>query len=430
MPINSDLSSPSDDSAASAAADVIRQKLKRLYADEPDALAEIAEAGEAARPSRHQLFMQQLSQSGKDLATIQTEWHQYYQSLSDEDKHQVWQEFYSSHVQPAVLAPALPRLQPTPQQLAEHKHEATVPRRSQAKRRTAKKLLDARSSQKIRAAIRDKVTAGGKLKAKHHLQSLAFGLGMGFFVLLIFMFTFFNQFILIPLYQPGRNNTNTPIIASTADAIPADKNEIIIPKINVQIPLDFTQTTTDETAIEAALDNGIVHYPTTVKPGETGNAAFFGHSSNNIFNKGKYKFAFVMLRTLQPGDTFYITYNKKVYVYKVFDKKVVPPTQVSVLDPVPNQRAVATLITCDPPGTSINRMVVFGQQISPDPAGNVAAASPLHAPEAKNVSAQLPGNGKTLLGRVLGSWPGKTLAIIIVTAALLITLRWVRGLRG
>ena len=130
-------------------------------------------------------------------------------------------------------------------------------------------------------------------------------------------------------------------------------------------------------------------------PGEDGNAAFFGHSSNNIFNPGQYKFAFVLLHTLVKGDTFYLTYQHKVYVYQVINTQIVPPSDVSVLNDTEGHPATATLITCDPPGTSINRLVVTGIQISPDPATNTAATyNSLATPT------QLASNGPSLWSRL------------------------------
>ncbi|HXR49542.1 MAG TPA: class E sortase, partial [Verrucomicrobiae bacterium] len=160
---------------------------------------------------------------------------------------------------------------------------------------------------------------------------------------------------------------------------------------------DYTQTSDDENAIQNALEKGIVHYPSTVFPGQQGNAAYFGHSSNNIFNPGKYKFAFVLLHELQPGDTFYLTYQGKSYVYKVFKRIVVEPDQVDVLNNVPGHPATATLITCDPPGTALHRLVVVGDQISPDPLQN---ASGSNTTSSNPTVTALPDNGPTLWDRI------------------------------
>jgi LPXTG-site transpeptidase (sortase) family protein len=392
------------------AADVIRDKVERIYSEEPNAGLELAESEEASHRSKHQQFMHELSTSGKDLATIQTEWHNYYQKLPAKEKHQVWQEFYSSQStitgQPAA---------PAPHAVAEHKHQAAGTDR--AKR---KKIRDARSKQEIQKVIKDKVTSGGKLEAKHHLQSLFFGLGMGLIVIVIFMFGFFNEVIIAPFIQPSRAQASTPLIVSSDSVAPTDKPEVIIPKINVEIPVDYGQTTTDESVIEDALESGVVHYPTTSQPGQNGNTAYFGHSSNNIFNKGKYKFAFVLLHTLEPGDTFYLTYNGKVYVYKVFSKRIVDPSEVSVLNPVDGHAATATLITCDPPGTSLHRLIIQGDQISPSPSGNVTATTTAALNTNPN---NLPGNGPTLFGRFARSFVGKLIITVILAGSFIWILR-------
>lgn len=403
---------------AEVAADLIRDKLARIYGDEPGAAQELSEAEASRHRSKHQQFMHQLSASGKDLAAIQTEWHNYYQNLPPHEQHQVWQEFYDSQ---SLLTdqPQIADSQRAAQALAERKHQVARPSQHATK---PQKLRDARSKQQVRQAVRDKVSAGGKLQAKHHLQSLLFGLGMGLLVLIIFLFGFFNEVIIAPFIQPSRATTTTPLIVNNTVSATATP-EVIIPKINVEIPVDYSQTTTNESAIENALQDGVVHYPTTVLPGQTGNAAFFGHSSNNIFNKGKYKFAFVLLHELESGDTFYLTYNSKVYAYKVISKTIVPPNNVGVLGPVAGQTATATLITCDPPGTSINRLIVVGQQISPDPSGNTQGSAA--ATTGSSTSTTLPGNGPTLWTRVMRTALGKIVTIIIITAGLILTIRWV-----
>jgi len=70
---------------------------------------------------------------------------------------------------------------------------------------------------------------------------------------------------------------------------------------------------------------------------------------------------------------------------------------VSVLNGVPGKTATAILITCDPPGTSNNRLVVWGEQINPDP--NEAPA-PQAQPSAGTPTA-LPSEGPSLLNRLL-----------------------------
>jgi len=415
---NDDLSlpaaaAPGDPPDAQVAAEVIRQKVARAYANEPVATQELAEAESSPERSKHQQFMYGLGASGKNLATIQTEWHNYYQSLPDIEKHQVWQEFYDSQ----ALLTAYRQTASGSQTLAQHKQQAAKPRP------TKTKLRDARSASEVQTAIRDSVTAGGKLQTKHHLQSLLFGLSMGVLVIIIFLFSFFNEVIIAPFIQPSRTSAATPLIIGSSSVAPTPNPEVIIPKINVEIPVDYSETSTNENAIENDLQSGVVHYPTTVMPGQQGNTAFFGHSSNNIFNKGKYKFAFVLLHTLVPGDTFYLTYNDTAYVYKVISRSIVDPSDVGVLGPVAGQTATATLITCDPPGTSLHRLIVVGQQISPDPSGNAQATTAAAVTGGSPTS--LPGNGPTLWARFISTVIGKASTIIVLIAALWLVIRWI-----
>ena len=140
------------------------------------------------------------------------------------------------------------------------------------------------------------------------------------------------------------------------------QNEIIIPKIGATAPLVFINTN-NEPDVLTALRDGVVHYYGTAMPGEVGNSVFFGHSSNDWWEAGNYKFVFILLEKLTVGDTYEIHYNSRKYVYLVTQTKIVQPNDLSVL----NQTAepTSTLITCTPPGTSWQRFIVTGKQISP-----------------------------------------------------------------
>lgn len=419
LPRSDDNSSVHDNS--DSAANLIRQKLEAIYADEPNAQQEAAEVASTQSPlSRHQKYMQSLQVSGKSWAEIQNDWHAYYQGLTDAEKHEVWQEFYAAnrtstpfqqHVyqQDQAKAAAAEQDMPSPTSHANDFKPAVIPANYSTSSEPVKIELepDKEVSRPTVADIKKKllntVSAGGTLKKKDHLKSLGFGLATGAVVVFIFLFGFFNEVFISPFIQPSRTASETPIIVNTASAPLSTTPEVIIPKINVEIPVDYSQTTTDESAIENALNSGVVHYPTTVMPGQAGNAAFFGHSSNNIFNPGKYKFAFVLLHKLVEGDTFYLTYNGKNYAYQVISRQVVDPSDVGVLGPVPNETATATLITCDPPGTSLHRLVVVGRQISPDPAGNAAPAANNPILATTTPATSLPGNGPTLWSRIWNS---------------------------
>jgi LPXTG-site transpeptidase (sortase) family protein len=410
-------SSPVQADQQAAAVELIRQKVAALYVEEPDIKEELEEAAAPAPPlSPHQQFMQSLSTSGKPLAQIQTEWHDYYVQLPDDQKHEVWREFYrsnsrqpsaytsfvaqqadSSAAGPPPKMPGMPSSALGAPQAVVGDHLPTLNYEARQKRRKERSGGGKRLKKQILDTVN--VSAATQSRAKEHLQSLVFGVSTGVIVLFVFLFGFFNEVIIAPFIQPSRHVSATPIILSADSVAASDTPEVIIPKINVQIPTVYDNASVNETDVQTALERGVTHYPTTALPGQQGNTAFFGHSSNNIFNKGRYKFAFVLLHQLVPGDTFFLTYNKKVYTYKVYDKKVVAPSEVSVLNNVPGKTATATLITCDPPGTSTNRLVVWGEQISPDPTGAPAATPTTPAATDQSSPTSLPSEGPTLWGR-------------------------------
>ena len=393
------------------AADVIRNKLAKLYASEPDALQEEREAETIKTRSPHQQFIYDLNHSGKNLVQIQTEWHDYYMNLPEAEKHKVWQEFYDSSEVARQNHFTMPAHAPTESEKMAHNRNQIGTHSPIA----ARAREDTRDARTIQQGIRGKVGKKRRLGAKQHAQSLLFGLAVGVVTLLIFLFGFFNEVIIAPFIQPARTAADTPLIVSADTIAPSSEPQVIIPKINVQIPIQFDISSPDEETMQKELESGVAHYPTTAEPGQNGNSAFFGHSSNNIFNKGKYKFAFVLLHQLVPGDTFYITKDGKVYAYKVFSKTVVEPNQVEVLNPVAGHTATATLITCDPPGTSLKRLVVVGDQISPDISGNTAA-KPIDADSSAAAEQQLTGNGPTLWGRFIGQFWGKILFVVFILA--------------
>jgi sortase A len=355
-----------------AAADIARAKLEKLYAKEPSAKKELGELHEAKKPySKHQQTLLDIQKAATSVADIQTRWHEYYTSLPEKEKHEIWQEFYAEQAKQSRYA----QFTKKPDTTAEIKaivshHEIATPTAAH------KRIRDSRSAREVKNSVKHKIQQSAVVQDKRHpLRSLFFGFGIGGVVLLVLLFGLFNQLVIAPFIQPNKNVSATPIILDN-NAIAADgTTKVIIPKINVEIPVDYAVPSMSEDDIQKGLENGVVHYPSTVRPGEQGNAAFFGHSSNNIFNPGKYKFAFVMLSNLQPGDMFYLTYNKQVYAYKIYEKRVVSPEEVSVLNAVPDKSATAALITCDPPGTTIKRLVVWGEQISPEPANNSVAAN-------------------------------------------------------
>ena len=382
---------------------LIRQKLDSVYGVEPPAEAEEKEIEAVGAQSKHQKFMLKLTQSGKTMAEIQTAWHAYYSSLPKAEKREVWEEFYANNTpqttKPIVHQPHTVIKQRRSYQ-SKHQTQPIVGQIDMPKSpSTEPKPKPANEPKITKKAILDKVSAGGKLNKKHHFQSLLFGLGVGSVVIFVFMFGFFNERFIAPFIQPSKVASNGPIIVdpSTNNKV-GPENKVVIPKINVDVPVVYDVPGISEKDMQSALERGVVHYPQSPVPGQNGNVVVVGHSSNNIFNSGKYKFAFVLLNKLQEGDIFMLNYNGQRYTYKIYSKKIVKPNEVSVLGPTDRQ-ATATLITCDPPGTALNRLVVIGEQISPAPNSNSVA---INTVDTTSTTETLPGNSESLFQRLFG----------------------------
>jgi sortase A len=194
--------------------------------------------------------------------------------------------------------------------------------------------------------------------------------------------------------SPGAALTTPVIVDPTEEVAIGNEPRIIIPKINVDIPVVYDVTTFDETAIQRGLERGVVHYGNTAVPGQIGNNVIVGHSSNNFFNQGRYKFAFVLLSRLDDGDNIILHYKGTRYIYRVFRKTIIEPNDFRLVHQT--DKAIVTLITCDPPGTNWRRMVVQAEQISPDPAG--AEPAPADLPD--NINTPVPGNAPSIWQRI------------------------------
>jgi sortase A len=145
---------------------------------------------------------------------------------------------------------------------------------------------------------------------------------------------------------------------------PVDKNfGIVIERIGVNAPVVPDVTVTDEDKYIEALKRGVAHSVTSSYPSEEpGNVYIFAHASLNFFRLGRYATVFNLLRKLEWGDRIHIFYEGDTYVYEVVNREVVKgwntyPINRPVIEPI------LTLQTCDPPGTTINRMVVTAKLV-------------------------------------------------------------------
>ncbi len=120
---------------------------------------------------------------------------------------------------------------------------------------------------------------------------------------------------------------------------------LYIKKIQAELPIV-------EGSLEKNLEISVGHLTGTTAIGEIGNTAIAGHRSHS------FGWFFNRLDELVPNDEVIIRdTGGTVYTYKVFDKLIVEPTDLSVLNGSKTD-SVLTLITCTPLYVASHRLII------------------------------------------------------------------------
>lgn len=153
----------------------------------------------------------------------------------------------------------------------------------------------------------------------------------------------------------GEPRTDEPPVTA-----PGDYNNTFatlhVPRWNASIPMR-------EGVGLDVINSGVAgHYPTTQALGEVGNFALAAHRLS-------YGNAFQYIHDLQVGDRVVAETKDGFLVYEIASYEIVPPTQVEVLEPVPNKvgetptERYLTLTTCDPLWGNTNRYIVYTKYV-------------------------------------------------------------------
>ncbi|MEX0621386.1 MAG: sortase [Candidatus Woykebacteria bacterium] len=141
---------------------------------------------------------------------------------------------------------------------------------------------------------------------------------------------------------------------------------IIIEKIGVNAPVVPSVNAANYNEYIAALSKGVAQARGTAVPGSTkednNNVFLFAHSAINAIQARQYNSVFYLLRKLEKGDRVVTFYKGKRYDYIVNEKKVVQATDVQYLTD-PSEKPILTLQTCDPPGSSLRRLIVTAELV-------------------------------------------------------------------
>jgi sortase A len=166
------------------------------------------------------------------------------------------------------------------------------------------------------------------------------------------------------LQQSGSRSGNSPVAATTTTTGPRSTPTTTSttapappppPQGDAVAQIRITRIGLDSIVVNGVnVDNlreGPGHYPGTPLPGQVGNAAIAGHRTT-------YGAPFGGLDDLTIGDTIVVRTLQGTFTYLVYDKLVVNPSDVSVLNDDPDRPAILTLTTCTPKYSAAQRLVV------------------------------------------------------------------------
>ncbi|OGG35141.1 hypothetical protein A2363_01425 [Candidatus Gottesmanbacteria bacterium RIFOXYB1_FULL_47_11] len=132
---------------------------------------------------------------------------------------------------------------------------------------------------------------------------------------------------------------------------------ITIPAVFIDEPVVYNVDPNNRSAYLAALGQGVAHASGTAFPGIPRLGYYFAHSSTpNLVRQ--YNAVFYLLGKLNPGDEIYIWHAGDRFDYKVTEKKITAPDDVSFLQ-TNSPAETIVLQTCWPPGTTLQRLLVF-----------------------------------------------------------------------
>ena len=382
---------PQRDRPQEAAAGIVRDQIDRIYNGETNtptpqttpALQEAANNAHAELPATYE----RTYQPGGERQIQSDQWKQY---------HSAWQEYYQKYYERYYMG----QVYQTQKALEAKASEAAgMPESTGSTIGEPGSVGRDEALYDLRNRLRDQVkTSAEKVRKSRHFIPITAAVC----VMLLFLFLQYNRILFanVQAYiSPGNIDPANIIIDPTTDVTVSQDPKLIIPKINVDVPVIYN-TASDQASQLKAMENGVAYFGipgANSKPGQVGNTVLSGHSSNDIVDSGNYKFIFARLDKLAKGDLIFVNYEGKRYTYSVTKTEVVKPTEVGKLV-YPTTKPILTLITCTPLGTALNRLLVTAEQVSPNP----SEATPAPAQSSSGEPAAMPGNSPTFLQRIFG----------------------------
>src|SRR3989344_5721685 len=145
--------------------------------------------------------------------------------------------------------------------------------------------------------------------------------------------------------------------------VPDPEFSLIIPKIHAKSRVIANVNPADEASYMESLKTGVAHAAGTGMPGTNQTIYLFAHSTESPLNVVRYNAVFYLLRELEKEDEVQIYYKGVKHRYFVTRKVIVDPTDTSYLAPVNSEQKERLILqTCWPPGTRLQRLLVFAEK--------------------------------------------------------------------
>lgn len=372
--------SASDDRSTQrdAATKLVRDQLDAIYSRDPRVMTPAENTPRQQPQPQHQQHHQhqaghqekeESQQQGEHWQKYHTEWQQYYQKY--------YESYYVGQLRHAI----------------KEKEKSELPKDEAAELQKKEDI----------SHLREKIIVNAKSKAKSARKSRHFiPLFSALLVVVVVAFLQYNQLIIanVQAYvSPGAIDPQNIVIDPNSGAPVSSEPRLIIPKINVDVPVVYNVGYDHDSQMKA-MQHGVAHFAipgANSVPGQLGNTVLSGHSSNDLFDPGEYKFIFAQLDKLQTGDSIYLHYNSVRYTYTINKKEVVKPSNVGSLLNM-TDKPYLTLITCTPLGTATNRLLIKAEQVAPDP----TKAKAVDTTNTSGNDAVMAGNAPTILERLFG----------------------------
>lgn len=164
-----------------------------------------------------------------------------------------------------------------------------------------------------------------------------------------------------PTYLVLSDSTTGAVIEEAASWGINSAFSIVIPKLNARSVVIANVDPFDPAQYRQALEEGIAHAKGTSFPGFSGTVYLFAHSTDSALNIARYNAVFYRLGDLEMGDEIIIFFRDQKFIYQVTEKLVIPAHDTSWLARDSESRLI--LQTCDPPGTTLRRLLVIAHPL-------------------------------------------------------------------